>query len=153
VCAARAAAAGADLDEVRAAVESAMSRTATLFYVDTLDFLRRGGRIGAASALLGTALAVKPILQMVDGEVVVRDKVRTASRALARLADLVAEFAAMSTVDLAVQHLAAPDRALSLLDSLRGRLSIRESYLSEVGAVLGAHAGPGLVCAAVHRVV
>src|SRR2546430_1580452 len=74
-----------DLDSAVAAARAAVARTTTLFYVDTLEYLRRGGRIGAASALLGTALSVKPILRMVDGEIVVRDKVRTASRALARL--------------------------------------------------------------------
>src|SRR5437899_509765 len=70
---------------VRAAAITTTERTTTLFYVDSLEFLRRGGRIGAASALLGTPLAVKPILRVTDDGIVVRDKVRTASRALARL--------------------------------------------------------------------
>ena len=90
----------------------------TLFYVDTLEFLRRGGRISAASALLGTALAVKPILHVVDGEVVLEEKVRTSARALARLADLAVEAARESDVDIAVQHLGAPDRAQALHDTL-----------------------------------
>ena len=86
----------------------------TLFYVDTLEFLRRGGRIGAASALLGTALSVKPILHVVDGAIVVRDKVRTAGRALAKLVDLAVEAAGDGEVDIAVHHLEAADRAAAL---------------------------------------
>ena len=110
--------AGEDLTTVRAAALAATGRTSTLFYVDTLEFLRRGGRISAASALLGTALSVKPILHMVRGEVVLREKVRTASRGLARLADLAIEEARDSDVDVAVQHLGAADRAEALRDAL-----------------------------------
>jgi len=152
LAASEAAAAGGDLEAVRAAAERAVDRLSTLFYVDTLEFLRRGGRISAASALLGTALAVKPILHVVDGEVVLREKVRTTARALARLVDLVVEAAGDSDVDIAVQHLAAADRATALRDSLIARLGprIRRSYLSEVGAVVAAHTGPGVIGVAVH---
>jgi DegV family protein with EDD domain len=80
LAAARTAARGAHLAEVRDAALAAVDRTTIFFYVDTLEFLRRGGRINAAEALLGTALSVKPIMHMVDGAIVVRDKVRTASR-------------------------------------------------------------------------
>ena len=155
LAAAEAAARHQDLATVRAAALAAVDRTTTLFYVDTLEFLRRGGRIGAASALLGTALSVKPILiTSDDGVVVVRDRVRTASRALSRLVDLVVEAAAESTVDIAVHHLAAPDRAETLAGRLKDRLGdrLRAGYLSEVGAVVGAHVGPGTVGASVYRV-
>src|SRR6266545_2376480 len=132
---------------------AAIDRTTTLFYVDTLEFLRRGGRIGAASALLGTALAVKPILWVNEGVIVVRDKVRTASRALARLVDLAVEAAGESEVDIAVHHLAAAERAAGLADALANRLGerLRASYLTEVGAAVGAHVGPGLACVVVYR--
>ncbi|MEV1290001.1 DegV family protein, partial [Micromonospora sp. NPDC049679] len=106
-----AAARGDDLPGVRQAALDAVERTSTLFYVDTLEFLRRGGRINAASALLGTALSVKPILHMVDGAIVLRDKVRTAGRALARLVDLAVEAAGESEVDVAVHHLDGAQRA------------------------------------------
>ena len=88
-------------------------RTTVLFYVDSLEYLRRGGRIGAASALLGTALSVKPILHVVDGGIVVQDKVRTASRALARMVDLAVEAAGDEPVEIAVHHLGCgrPGRA------------------------------------------
>ena len=111
LAAATAAEAGADLAGVRAAALAAVDRTTILFYVDTLEFLRRGGRINAAEALLGTALSVKPIMHMPDGAIVVRDKVRTASRGVARLVDLAVEAAGDADVDLGVHHLAAPQRA------------------------------------------
>jgi DegV family protein with EDD domain len=135
------------------AAARAVARTTTLFYVDTLEYLRRGGRIGAASALLGTALSVKPILHMAAGEIVVRDKVRTASRALARLVDLAAEAAGDAPVDIAVHHLAAPDRAADLADRLAQRLGarLRDRHLTEIGAVVGAHVGPGMTSIVVHR--
>lgn len=138
--------AGAGLDEVaRAAVETAAS-TVTLFYVDTLEFLRRGGRIGAAAAVLGTALAVKPLLHVVDGRIVALERVRTASKAIARLAEVAVERAGGRLVDVAVQHLAAPERAERVAAVLRERIPrLRRMYTSEVGAVVGAHVGPGLI--------
>jgi DegV family protein with EDD domain len=144
-----AAVAGGSLAEVRRAAEDAVGRTTTLFYVDTLEFLRRGGRIGAAAALLGTALSVKPILHTTEEGVVVREKVRTASRALARLVDIAVEAANEADVDIAVHHLAAPDRADALLTTLKARLG---EYLTEVGAVVGAHVGPGMLAIVVYRV-
>lgn len=150
--AAATAAGGADIAAVRVAALAAIERTTTLFYVDTLEFMRRGGRIGTAAAALGTALAVKPILGMSDGTVVPLEKVRTGSRAIARVAERAAEAAAGSTVDIAVQHTAAPERAAAMVDALRSRLAVRNCHTGEVGAVLAAHSGPGLVCAVLHRV-
>lgn len=148
-----AAAAGADLTEVRRAALTGADQTRTLFYVDTLEFLRRGGRINAAEALLGTALSVKPILQVTGGTIAVREKVRTASRGLARLVDLAVEAAGTAEVDVAVHHLGAPGRAAQLVEALRVRLGdrLRDRYLMEVGAVVAAHAGPGLAGVVVHR--
>jgi DegV family protein with EDD domain len=153
LAAAEVAAAGADLDGVRMAATAAATRTTTLFYVDTLEFLRRGGRISVASALVGTALSVKPILHVAGGEVVLREKVRTAAKGLARLADLAAVAAGESDVDIAVQHLEARDRATSLHEELSRRLGgrVRRSYLSEVGAAVAAHTGPGVIGFAVLR--
>ena len=148
-----AAAAGSSLPAVRDAALAAVSRTSTFFYVDTLEFLRRGGRINAASALLGTALSVKPILHVVDGEVKMRDRVRTAGRALARLVDLALEAAGESDVDVGVHHLGAPERAEDLAAALASRLGgrLHDVYVSEIGAVVAAHVGPGLACVVVHR--
>lgn len=153
LAAASAAAGGADLTGVRAAALDAIDRTTIFFYVDTLEFMRRGGRINAAEALLGTALSVKPIMHMPDGAIVVRDKVRTASRGVARLVDLAVEAAGDHDVDLGVHHLAAPQRAEALLAALTERLGDRlhDTYVTEAGAVVAAHAGPGLACVVVHR--
>lgn len=154
LAAAAAAASGADLAAVTAAARAAVAATTTFFYVDTLEFLRRGGRISAASALLGTALSVKPILHVADGAIGAREKVRTASRALDRLVDLAVEVAGESEVDIAVHHLGAAERADGIRDALAGRLGdrLRHRWTSEVGAVVAAHAGPGLVGVVVHRV-
>jgi DegV family protein with EDD domain len=153
LAAAQAATEGKDLASVRDTAADHASRVSTLFYVDTLEFLRRGGRIGAAQALLGTALAVKPILHVVDGAIVVRDKVRTAGRALTKLVDLAVEAAADNDVDIAVHHLQSPDRATSLADAIATRLNdrLRDTYITEIGAVVAAHAGPGVVGVVVHR--
>jgi DegV family protein with EDD domain len=151
VAAAAAAGGGAGIAGVRAAALEAIGRTTTLFYVDTLEFMRRGGRISAASAAVGTALAVKPILGMRDGSVVPLEKVRTSSRAIARVVERAVEAVGDSTVDVVVQHAAAAERADALVSALKVRLKVRESYVGEVGAVLAAHSGPGLVCAVLHR--
>jgi DegV family protein with EDD domain len=153
LAAAAAAREGQDLDSVRRVAVDHVSRVSTLFYVDTLEFLRRGGRIGAASALLGTALSVKPILHMADGAIVVRDRVRTAGRALAKLVDLAVEASGEGEVDIAVHHLEQPDRAAALADAIAMRLGdrLRDCYLTEVGAVVAAHVGPGLAGVVVHR--
>jgi DegV family protein with EDD domain len=153
LAAATAATQGQDLDSVRGAAADHAARVSTLFYVDTLEFLRRGGRIGAASALLGTALSVKPILHVVDGAIVVRDKVRTAGRALAKLVDLAVEASGDGEVDIAVHHLEAPERAAALADAVSMRLGdrLRDCYITEIGAVVAAHVGPGLAGVVVHR--
>jgi DegV family protein with EDD domain len=155
VALAAAAAARTDPDAQRAgqAALAAAGRVSTLFYVDTLEYLRRGGRISAASALVGTALAVKPILDVQRGEITLKEKVRTSARALGRLVELAVEVAQDSDVDVAVQHLAAAERGhtllAQLLEHLRGR--VHDAFLSEVGAVIGAHTGPGVIGVTVHR--
>lgn len=147
-----AAAAGGSLEQVAARAERAAARTDVLFYVDTLEHLRRGGRIGAAAALVGAALAVKPLLHVADGQIAALEKVRTASKALARLEDLVLQRAGAGEVDLAVHHLAAPEKAAALADRLRQRLPrLGALHVSEVGAVVGAHVGPGLLGVVVSR--
>lgn len=153
LAAATAAAQGHDLQTVRRTAVEHAERVSTFFYVDTLEFLRRGGRIGAASALVGTALSVKPILHVLGGAVVVRDKVRTAGRALTRLVDLAVEAAGEGEADVAVHHLGTPDRASALVDAISMRLGdrLRDCYLTEVGAVVAAHTGPGLAGVVVHR--
>ncbi|MEU7007347.1 DegV family protein [Streptomyces sp. NPDC046332] len=138
------------IDEAVAAAEKRAAGTSAFFYVDTLDYLRRGGRIGAAQALLGSALAVKPLLQLDGGRIELREKVRTASKAIARLEEIAVERAGTGAVDIAVHHLSAPERASVLADRLRERVpGVEELQVSEVGAVIGAHTGPGLLAVVV----
>jgi DegV family protein with EDD domain len=143
---------GSPEDAATAARERAGACTA-LFYVDTLEYLRRGGRIGAAAALLGGALAVKPLLTIAEGRVANLERVRTSGRALSRLEDLAVEAAGSEPVDLCVAHLASPDRAGALAERLGTRLADnlegREVWCGELGAVLGAHVGPGMVAVCV----
>jgi DegV family protein with EDD domain len=137
---------GAPIKEVAAAAARRALSTSTWLYVDTLEYLRRGGRIGAAQALLGSALSVKPLLQLVDGRLEPLDKVRTASRALARLEEVAVHEAHGRLVDIAVHHLAAQERARGVADRLAGRIpDVGELHVLEVGAVVGAHVGPGMV--------
>lgn len=150
LAAAQAARDGADAEAVAAA--AAAVDTDVLFYVDTLEHLRRGGRIGAAAALFGTALAVKPLLHVTGGQIAPLEKVRTASKARARLEELAVQRAGDGPVDLAVHHLAAPDKAAALAARLAERLpSAAALHVSEVGAVVGAHVGPGLLGVVVSR--
>ncbi|OXY85237.1 MULTISPECIES: DegV family protein [Streptomyces] len=150
LAAAESAEAGGSLDEVVAAAEKRAAGTSAYFYVDTLDYLRRGGRIGTAQALLGSALAVKPILQLDGGRIEMLEKVRTASKAIGRLEEIVAERAGGAAVDIAVHHLAAPERAERLAERLRERVpGLVDLHVSEVGAVIGAHTGPGLLGAVI----
>ena len=152
LAAAEAAAAGAGPEEVYAAAVGTAERTTTLFYVDTLEHLRRGGRIGAAQALLGTALSVKPILHVREGRIVPLEKVRTVSKGVARLEALAVAAAGDGPADVAVHHLAAAERASLLAERLRARLPrVRKFYASEVGAVVGAHVGPGVLGVVVVR--
>ncbi|MGY1642050.1 DegV family protein [Geodermatophilus sp. SYSU D00703] len=146
VAAARAAAAGEDAATVAAAARETATATRTLFVVDTLEHLRRGGRIGAAASMIGTALAVKPVLHVAEGRVVPLEKVRTTARALSRLVQRGVEATDGGPVSVAVHHLAAPERAERLAADLRDRLpGLRELYVSELGAAIGAHVGPGAV--------
>ncbi len=146
IAAAHAAAEGAGPGAVQDAAVAAVDRTRCVFYVDTLEYLRRGGRIGTAAAMLGTALSVKPLLHVWDGRIVLLEKVRTSSRALARLVALTVEAAGDERVDVAVQHLAAQARADEVQRALRAQLpSVGQVLTSEVGAIVGAHTGPGVV--------
>ena len=152
LAAAKAAAAGGSPEEVYAAAVGTAERTTTLFYVDTLEHLRRGGRIGAAQALLGTALSVKPILHVREGRIVPLEKVRTVSKGIARLEALAVAAAGDGPADVAVHHLAAAERAALLAERLRTRLpQVGQFYASEVGAVVGAHVGPGVLGVVVVR--
>jgi DegV family protein with EDD domain len=151
--AAEAARQGQDIKTVAAIARARAMAATVIFYVDTLEHLRRGGRIGAASALLGSALAIKPLLALSDGHINPVEKVRTAARALSRLEELALqglEAAGESGADIAVHHLDSQSRASDLADRLRERVPSSTSViLVELGAVVGAHVGPGTIAVAV----
>jgi DegV family protein with EDD domain len=136
---------GGGIDEVAAAASDVARRCRMFFSLDSLERLRRGGRIGAAAAWVGTALAVKPLLHVAQGRILPLEKVRTTARAAQRLVDLAVQAAGEGPVDVAVQHLAAAARAEEVAARLRERLDVARLLVSEVGAVIGAHVGTGLV--------
>ena len=146
LAAGRAAQAGRSVAECAEVAAKRAGLTSAFFYVDTLEYLRRGGRISSTKAIVGSALAVKPLLHLVDGKVELLEKVRTSIRAIARLEQLVLDRAGEDKVDVAVHHLASLPRAELLAEQLRPHLpGLGELTVAEVGAVLGAHAGPGLL--------
>jgi len=145
--------AGGSAEEAAQAARERAAGATSLFYVDTLEYLRRGGRMGAAAAILGSALAVKPLLRIDNGRIDSFEKVRTAGRALSRLEDLAVDAADEHQVDVGVAHLANPERAAALVEKLTTRLEAnldgRPVACAELGAVLGAHVGPGMVAVCV----
>lgn len=146
LAAAECAARGADLAEVEAAAARAAARAITMFSVQTLDYLRRGGRIGAATAVLGTALAIKPLLHVHEGRIEALEKVRTTARAMSRLLEISMRSAGAGPVSIAVHHMAAPERAKQLAEDIYRRVpDCQDCVVSEVGAVIGAHIGPGAI--------
>jgi DegV family protein with EDD domain len=150
--AAAVAAAGGSPQEVEDAAVFAAKRSETMFVVETLEHLRRGGRIGPAAALLGTALAVKPVLHICEGRIQPLEKVRTMNRAVARLVELAVQAAGDDKIELAVHHLASPDRAADLANRLEERIPVSGGcVVSEIGAVIGAHTGLGVLCVVVQR--
>jgi DegV family protein with EDD domain len=153
LAAADAVAGGASAAEASARALERAEATTSFFYVDTLEHLRRGGRIGTAAAVLGSALAVKPLLAIEGGRVVARERVRTSARALARLTELALEAVAeVPGVEVVVAHLRNAERAQDLADAIADRLGDRlagEVRVGELGAALGAHVGPGMIAVCV----
>ena len=143
---ARAAAGGASLKDCQALAERVRPNTGVYFAVETLEFLRRGGRIGGAQALLGSALSVKPILTIKDGTVDSAGSVRTSKKAHDRVIELVAEKCAGTTnVRLATLHANAEESAKAVLQTAAAKLNAVEAILSTVSPAIGTHLGPGTV--------
>jgi DegV family protein with EDD domain len=146
LAAARAAAAGGDLQTVADAARALIGRVHMYFIVDTLEYLHRGGRIGTATRLLGSALDIKPILQVKDGIVQAVTKVRTRRRALVTLHELVdSHLSEGDKVHMAVFNVAAPEEAARLSQQLEARFHPVEMIETECSPVMGAHGGPGMV--------
>jgi DegV family protein with EDD domain len=141
---ARAAAAGGDGEAVAARVTEARDGLKIWFAVETLEYLRRGGRIGAASALIGSALKIKPILTL-EGEITPIEKVRTRSRAVERLRDYARQRHESAADAWVVQYIRDSDAAGLLVDDCREIFGRDPVFVSEIGPVIGAHIGPGLL--------
>ncbi len=135
---------GADVDGVAARVDEAIAAARIWFAVDTLEFLRRGGRIGNAQAWLGGALKVKPILT-VRGEIVPIERVRTSSRAFARMVEFMTTLSEEGATAWMIQHIQAPAEAERLAEAGRAHFGTDPVVISEIGPVIGAHVGPGLL--------
>jgi DegV family protein with EDD domain len=141
---AKAAQAGGDLESVVNRVEQARANLKMWFAVDTLEYLRRGGRIGAASAWLGSALRIKPILTL-DKEITPIERVRTGAKALRRLAEYAEQRHADGADAWVVQHVQAPDEVAQLAETVEQIMGRGPAFVSEVGPVIGTHVGPGLL--------
>jgi len=142
LAAAEAAGAGATVEEVVGAAEAAAGRNRVIATLDTLENLKKGGRIGGAQALLGSLLSIKPVIEVVDGKVEPGPKQRTRSRALRWLVDQVA--AEPKIEQLAVMHGAAPDLG-ELLDLLSSHFPREQIVVADVGPVIGTHSGPRVI--------
>jgi DegV family protein with EDD domain len=141
---AKAAQAGGDLESVVNRVEQARANLKMWFAVDTLEYLRRGGRIGAASAWLGSALRIKPILTL-DKEITPIERVRTGAKALRRLAEYAEQRHADGADAWVVQHIQAPEEVGQLAETVERIMGRGPAFVSEVGPVIGTHIGPGLL--------
>jgi len=141
---ARAAQAGEGLTECKKIAENACNHNSVFFLVETLEFLRRGGRIGGAQALLGNVLNIKPILELRDGVIKSVDKVRTKQKAMQRVVELTTEHINGRTpVRVAVTHANAESDAAYLLEMAKSQFNPVETIISPLSPVIGAHVGPG----------
>jgi fatty acid kinase fatty acid binding subunit len=144
MAAAKAAREGGDLDAVEAAARAAREQLKIWFAIDTLEYLRRGGRIGAASAWIGSTLKIKPILT-VESEMTPVERVRTSARAFERMVDYARQRQAAGADGWVVQHIQSPDQAEKLVEAGREIFNSEPVWVSEIGPVLGVHTGPGLL--------
>ena len=143
---ARAAQAGASLEECQALAEAVYSKIGVYFMVDDLKYLHMGGRINTAKRLLGSALDLKPIMELKDGKIELVESVRSRKKALARMLDLVErDIAGSEGVRIAAFHAAAEEEAQALLVQAVERFNPIETVTTFVSPVIGAHTGPGTV--------
>jgi len=148
LCAARMAGIGATLEECKVVAEKAKANTGVYFVVNTLEFLHRGGRIGGAQAFLGTMLNMKPILELREGRIEAIERIRTISKAIDRLLDLVEQRVSkeQGPVRLCVVHANAEKEGKALLERAIKRFPtsvVTDAVMSTVSTVLGTHVGPG----------
>jgi DegV family protein with EDD domain len=144
VAAAHSATSGIDAGGVVEAANQAREELKMWFAIDTLEFLKRGGRIGAASAWIGSTLRIKPILSL-ENEITPVERVRTSRRAFERMVDYARQRQESGADAWVVQHIQARDQAELLAERCREIFGREPVFVSEIGPVLGAHTGPGLL--------
>lgn len=145
VAAAKAAAHGQDAQAVVRLIEAIKQQINVFFTVDTLEYLYKGGRIGGATAFLGSALAIKPILYISNGRIEPFERQRTRKRSVARLLEIMAKKVGSEEVHVAILHGNIPEEAQELEKRIRERFQCVELITSEMGPVIGVHAGPGTI--------
>lgn len=143
LAAARAAAEGQSLAEIAAWTGDLVPRLNVIFVLDTLKYLQKGGRIGGAQALMGSMLAIKPLLHLHEGRVEPLEKVRSKGKAVQRLVEIMAERLQGRPAHIAILHSAIPQEAEALRAEIAARFPCRELLLCGVSPVIGTHTGPG----------
>ncbi|TCP69757.1 DegV family protein [Baia soyae] len=150
IAAAHAAKAGKSLEEIKGLLESNREHTSIFFLVDTLEYLQKGGRIGKASAVVGSLLNIKPILSVnQEGVVFAVDKVRGKNKAFERLFGLIKEQTQAGAVSIGVMHARNPEEADKWVRRIEQEFEVKELIVTEIGPVIGTHAGPGTVAISV----
>ncbi|SDI67641.1 DegV family protein [Natribacillus halophilus] len=141
---------GANSDECRERLQQLMQDTSVFFMVDTLDYLQKNGRIGKASALVGSLLKMKPILSLTDeGEIYPYEKVRGRKKAFDSIVSHLEQTYGNQPVQLGVMHAVAGDTAETITAQVREKLNVETEVTAEIGAVVGAHVGPGTIAVTV----
>ncbi len=143
ITAAQAASAGKSRAQIEAAVTAMISKTNLIILLDTLEYLKRGGRINTARAFLGTALNVKPMLEVKQGLIQALEQQRSRAKAIKRLTEIMAERVGDKPVHVTVLHARAAEEAAALEKDLRARFNCKEMFLNEIGPAVGVHSGPG----------
>lgn len=146
---------GGSVEEALQAIERVKENLEIYFYVETLEYLEKGGRIGKAKSLLGSLLNIKPILQLKEGEIQPFEKVRGFKKGFKRLYDLVREYLGDSDpgqIQLAIMHIENQENAIKLKEKILKDLGIDEIYVRELGPIVGTHIGPGVLGIVLNRI-
>jgi DegV family protein with EDD domain len=143
IAVAKAAREGKSKEECISLAHYLIKESAVYFLVDSLTYLQKGGRIGKASAVLGSLLNIKPILSLDEqGEVFAMDKVRGNKKALLRIIQLLKEFSGDHQVHLGISHAASPDEAQEMVKALKQDFQVKDEVITDIGPVIGTHVGP-----------
>ncbi len=149
LAAAKAAAQGADLDKIEQAAHTAAEDTRIIFVVDTLDYLHKGGRIGGAKKLMGSILSIKPVLHINEGGVDALESVRTKSKAVDRMLELVTQHADGCPARVAVVHAGSTEEAEEVKQQLEERIACDELFITDLSPAISIHTGPGTIGVAI----